>query len=131
MKKQKIPVLVVLTLVFAAFTCGLYIGRNHSAEAMTVSVSASMQTSPPQTTAPKEESVPETEAITFPIDINRAGKEEFMALPGIGEVLAQRILDYREEKGPFTNVEQLMGVKGIGKTKMEEMLDLITIGGTQ
>jgi len=131
MKKPKVPILVVLTLVFAAFTAGLYTGRNSGADSMRISVSTSMQISPPQTTTPAEETVPETTAVTFPIDINLADKEEFMALPGIGDVLAQRIVDYRTEHGAFSSPEHLLNVRGIGKIRMEEILELITVGGLQ
>ena len=129
MKKPSIHLLVVITFVFAAFTGGLYIGRNHQDDTITVSVSPVMQTLPPETTQPTQSPTEETKGITFPIDINLADKKELMALPGIGDVLAQRILDYREEAGPFTSVEGLMNVEGIGKKRMEDMLELITIGG--
>ena len=129
MKKPKVHILVAVTLIYAAFTCGLYLGRSYGAAPVTVSVSPAMQSLPPETTVPVEEPTEETVGITFPININLAGKEELMALPGIGDVLAQRILDYREESGSFTHVEQLMNVEGIGKKRMEEMLELITIGG--
>lgn len=129
MKKPRISILVVITAVFAAFTLGLFLGRNQNQNVVSVSVSAAMQTVPPETTAAVEETVTETEAITFPININTAVKEEFMALPGIGEVLAQRILAYRDEHGSFASVESLMNVEGIGEKKMEAILDLITIGG--
>lgn len=129
MKKPKVHILVMVTLVFAAFTAGLYLGRSCSAAPVTVSIPPSMQTLPPETTEPVEVPTEETQGITFPIHINLAEKEEFMALPGIGEVLAQRILDYREENGPFPSVEALMNVEGIGKKRMEDMLELITIGG--
>ena len=52
-----------------------------------------------------------------------------MALPGIGQVLAQRIISYREEYGSFQTVEDLMNVEGIGEKRMEDILDLITTGG--
>ena len=52
-----------------------------------------------------------------------------MALPGIGEVLAERILSYRTEYGNFATVEGLLNVEGIGEKRIEEILDLITIGG--
>ena len=129
MKKPKVHILVAITLVFMAFTCGLYLGRSYSGTPVTVSVSPAMQTLPPETTQTTSPPTEETVGITFPININLAGKEEFMELPGIGEVLTQRILDYREENGPFSNVEELMNVEGIGKKRMEEMLELITIGG--
>lgn len=129
MKKQGIPILIVLTIAFAAFTLGFFLGQNHSPESVTLSVPVSMQTVPPETTVPETvETAPEP-TISFPIDINHAGAEEFTALPGIGDVLAQRILDYREENGSFYAVEDLLNVEGIGKKRFETILDLITIGG--
>jgi len=129
MKKQGIPILVIITIVFAAFTSGFFLGKNHSSEPVTLSVPVSMQTLPPETTVPETEETIPVPTIVFPIDINRAEKDEFMALPGIGEVLAGRILAYREENGSFAAVEELLNVEGIGKKRFEEILDLITIGG--
>ena len=129
MKKQKVHILVIITLVFMAFTCGLYIGRSHTGTSISVSVRPAMQTLPPETTEEPPLPSEETTVIAYPIDINLATKEQFMTLPGIGDVLAQRILDYRQENGPFSRPEDLMKVRGIGKKRMEEILELITIGG--
>lgn len=129
MKKQRIPILIVITVAFAAFTLGFFLGKNHSSESVTLSVPAAMQTVPAETTEPgTQEPIPEP-TITFPINICSAGKEEFMALPGIGDVLAQRILSYREEFGGFSRVEDLLNVEGIGQKRFEDIIDLITIGG--
>lgn len=130
MKKPRLQLLVLVTVAFAAFTLGLFLGRNQQKAPVTVSVPARMQTQPPETAVPSEAPAQTDPPITFPIDINAAGKDELMALPGIGEVLAQRILDHREEHGPFLHVEGLMNVEGIGEKRMEEILELITIGGS-
>lgn len=129
MKKPHLSILVVTTAIFAAFTLGLFLGRNQNKNTVSVSVSPDMQTTPAEKATEVLPSLPESEPVLFPININTAEKEEFMALPGIGEVLAERILAYREEHGSFTAVEGLMNVEGIGEKRIEEMLDLITIGG--
>ncbi len=49
------------------------------------------------------------------------------ALPGIGEVKAQAIIDYRDQNGPFNNINELLKVKGIWESTLEEIEDLITV----
>ena len=67
------------------------------------------------------------EQSTQRIDINRAEPCLLEALPGIGEALAQRIVDYRTENGPFRRIEELLKVSGIGPTTFEGIKDYITV----
>ncbi len=59
------------------------------------------------------------------IDINRAGIDELVSLPGIGPVKAQRIIDRRTEIGKFNNVEELISVKGIGEKTLAKIMPFI------
>ncbi len=59
------------------------------------------------------------------IDINRAGIDELVSLPGIGPVKAQRIIDRRTELGKFNNVEELISVKGIGEKTLAKITPFI------
>ena len=62
------------------------------------------------------------------IDLNTAALNSLITLPGIGEVRAQSIIDYREQNGPFESVSDVTLVPGIGKTTYENLLDLVTVG---
>lgn len=128
MKKPRLSILVAVTLLFAVFTLGFFLGINGNHGSVELSVPAAMQTLPPQSTCP-EPTTPETVAVTFPIDINRADAEQLTALPGVGEVLANRIVAYREENGSFLSTQELQNVDGIGEKRLEAILDLITVGG--
>ena len=61
------------------------------------------------------------------ININKANKDELIMLYGIGEVLAEEIISYREANGPFVSVEELLNVKGIGRAKLDAIIDYICI----
>ena len=61
------------------------------------------------------------------IDINRAECWLLEALPGIGEVLAQRIVDCRSQDGPFRAIEDLLKVSGIGSATLEQIRDFIAV----
>ena len=54
------------------------------------------------------------------VSLNRASVKELEEIPGVGPVLAQRIADYRQANGPFLEVEDLLGVSGIGERKLAE-----------
>lgn len=61
------------------------------------------------------------------VDLNTATAADLDALPGIGPVLAQRIVEHRDQHGPFARVEQLDDVSGIGPTTYAELADLVTV----
>ena len=63
-----------------------------------------------------------------PIDLNRATAQDLTQLPGVGEAIAKRIVDFREQHGPFRRVEDLMKVKGIGEKSLEKIRPYVRVG---
>ena len=59
--------------------------------------------------------------------MNTASAAELEGLPGVGPVLARAILEYRETRGRFASVEELLHVKGIGTKKLEAMRSLVAL----
>ncbi|MDI9514737.1 MAG: helix-hairpin-helix domain-containing protein [Clostridiaceae bacterium] len=62
---------------------------------------------------------------TLKVNINKAGMDELISLPYIGEVKARAIIAYRDEHGPFKTPEDLLNVKGIGPKTLERIKDFI------
>ncbi|MDQ1739943.1 MAG: competence protein ComEA, partial [Pseudonocardiales bacterium] len=65
---------------------------------------------------------------TGPLDLNSATLAQLDALPGVGPVLAQHILDWRTGHGRFDSVDQLNGVSGIGDSKFADLKPLVAVG---
>ena len=156
MKNRQSILLIAVTGLFLSFCLGFLAGRatqrstvslssdsritlaeaSHSANethapapSLPVISEPAETASAPQNTAETTAASAETEAPhkSKLININTATASELDSLPGIGEVLAQRIVDYREANGPFTSVSQVTLVEGIGSKRLAEILDLITV----
>lgn len=71
--------------------------------------------------------VPVKSSLAAPININKASIEELQGISGIGQVIAERVVEYRESNGKFEVLEDLMDVRGIGQAKFERIKGQITI----
>ena len=66
-----------------------------------------------------------------PVDVNSADSETLQRLRGIGPALAERIIAYRTEHGPFTAAEDLLAVPGIGEATLADIREEIILGGAE
>ena len=146
MKITKLEVAgIAIALVFIGFTGGYFIGRSSIHGVFTVETehaltqpatptpAAAAGKSPSATvngTAGTSSPLPsETAAagIDGKININTATAQDLSALPGIGDVIAKRIVDYRAQYGAFQVIEEIENVKGIGEKIFSQIKDYITV----
>ena len=114
MEKSKIAPLVVATALCVTLIVGIAIGHKTGKY------------------LPQKNTVPTVDEESQPIgklNINEADAQDFLILEGIGPVAAQRIVDYRNENGPFQKIEDIKNVKGIGDVTFSKIADYITTGG--
>ena len=117
-------VLLLLCFLFFAFLGGFFLGRNVN----TSEVQLSRQ--PDETTAAESTPPPATTEVTGKLCLNTATAQQLESLPGIGPVLAQRIIAFRNANGPFTSLEQLMLVDDIGEKRFADIKDYLTLEDT-
>ena len=106
-------ILLLIIALSVSMILGVFIGRN--VNSVHVFLSAETDNS--------------RESIDYRLDINTATKSQFMELPGIGEVMAERIIAYRTENGLFSSIDGLLEVEGIGEKKLQQIEKLIAVGG--
>ena len=63
------------------------------------------------------------------VNVNTAGSQELQLLPRVGPALSERIIQFREDNGPFASVDELVAVKGIGERTLEGMRPYVTVDG--
>lgn len=123
LRKTELAALAV-TLLFAALAVGWHVGQGRRVPAFRVSTgtetSVQARVLPPETA--------EGPAAAAPVNLNTADAEELKTLAGVGDVLAERIIAYREEHGPFRRVEDITLVSGIGPKICSENLGRMTVG---
>lgn len=137
MKNKGISWLIYCIMaVLCAFSLGWVLGSGGTHETVTVQVSAQPDDTAadetPETPEETPEEAPEETAPPAPteeapLNLNTATQAELELLPGIGPVLAQAILDYRDSFGGFSAKEQLMEVSGIGEKRYAAVEALITV----
>ena len=62
------------------------------------------------------------------LDINSASVEDLMTVQGVGQVIAQRIVEFREKNGPYKSVDDLLKVQGIGEKSLAKIRDRLSVG---
>ena len=109
--------LFVLFICSLCLVLGIFIGRNNQGDYVILSNNSKM------TNESYDQSV-----ASYKLDINSATKSQLQELPGIGEVIAQRIIDYRDTNGAFQMVEELQNIECIGEKKLNAIIELIKVG---
>lgn len=117
MKKGRFLILSFCALSLC-LVLGIFIGRNLRGEFWDL---------PEKNTHQAEEKTQPAQSGDYRLNVNTATKVQLMELPGIGEVLAERIIAYRENNGAFTSVDSLMEVSGLGEQKLKEIESLIKV----
>jgi competence protein ComEA len=63
------------------------------------------------------------------VNVNTATAEQLQLLPRVGPALSQRILDFRDDNGPFASADELIAVRGIGERSLEQLRPYVSIDG--
>ena len=122
-QRKIVPVVYGILVAVAAFVLGYFAGTSvpdPQIQVITTEVQQASAADVPEVSAEQEETAER-------INLNTATQQDLETLPGIGPVLAERILKYRAQVGRFVSKEQLMDVEGIGQIRYDNLEHLITV----
>ena len=122
MKKGGTTALLLISALFVGFIAGILFGQHFGNDPVTVQPIKTEYIAPSA-----ETNIQSVSTASGKININTASSVILETLPGIGPVLASRIVEYRSENGPFSSIEELSKVEGIGSKTLLDILNLITV----
>ena len=131
--------LAAVTVVFLLILVGFFLGRIYRGTVVYVETEANSDVTvlkpkieetkgPKQTETNEPERTESAESFGQPVNINTADAEQLQTLNGIGQKLAERIIEYRTNHGPFQTIEEIQNVSGIGSGIFEQIQANITVG---
>jgi len=126
LKLRKAEIAAILITVIFVVSVAVATLRAHDKSAA-VTISSGLSPNSEQLGAPVPAAQMPSASPELHVNINTAETRELCLLPGIGETIAARIVDYRKAHGLFNNTDEIMNVSGIGAKKYEEIKDYITI----
>ncbi len=118
MKKYLPVIYIAITAIFIGVSIGFLLAKESGRTTIVLARQWQNKYSITETVLPKTAGL---------ININSANAEKLCELPGIGEETAEKIIAYRQKNGAFIEVEDLLNIEGIGKTKFERIRDYITV----
>lgn len=118
-------ILIGITGAFLCLVLGIFVGRNLTNNYISVgnlgNSNAEVGSTVDSNDNNEELNQSDSENKDGRININTATAEQLTLLPGIGDVIAQRIIDYRTTSGPFRSVDDLLNISGIGEAKLAQI----------
>lgn len=127
MKKVSQYSLLWVTCAFILFIAGVFWGRHSDYRLAEYSDTSNTTVSIPEELVVYSKEI----YINGKLNINAAGKADLILLPGIGDTLADRIIEYRNDNGYFNELDELLLVDGMGDGKLAKIREYLTVGGAK